>query len=597
MTPPHWLAACGGRKAVGSRGHGPASRRQRYWLLAAAWVGLLVPVAGQAAVSVEVRGVDGALQENVRNHVGEPSSDESLAVRRFAGGLDRRVREALQALGHYDPEIDVTTSRDGDDWQVVIDVAPGKPVMVREVDVRIRGEAADDSAFRELREELPLATDEPLHHGRYESSKSAIRNLAVTRGYFDGGFETAQIRVNPDAREAVIVLHYDSGPRYQLGDVTYSDETLSQDLLRRLVPFDPETPYHADRVAALNRNLLDSDYFEDVRVRARPEDAQEQRIPVEANVSMNAPNRVSTGLGFATDVGPRVRLNWEKPWVNARGHTFDSSAEASAVRQSLSGTYSMPLNPPLDTELQFQGGLRREDIEDTETDKVTLAVQRQRRLGGGWSQTLFLRWERERFVQAGESGDSTLTLPGMSLTRTRSRGGLNPDWGDRQNATVEATHPELGSDIQLARLRLGTKWLRTYGRHRVIARADAGGVASESFSQTPPSLRFFTGGDQSIRGFSYQSIAPENEDGELLGGRYLLVGGLEYGYRVLDNWTLATFYDTGDAFTDDGPEFKEGAGFGVRWASPVGPVRLDFAWGISEPDPPFRLHFSMGPEI
>ena len=236
-------------------------------------------------------------------------------------------------------------------------------------------------------------------------------------------------------------------------------------------------------------------------------------------------------------------------------------------------------------------------IEDTETDKVTLAVQRQRRLGGGWRQTLFLRWERERFTQAGETGDSTLTLPGMSLTRTRSRGDLNPNWGDRQNLTVEATHPELGSDIQLARLRLGTKWLRTFGRHRFIARADAGGVASESFDQTPPSLRFFTGGDQSVRGFSYQSIAPENEDGELLGGRYLLVGGLEYGYRVLDNWTLATFYDAGDAFTDNGPEFKEGAGFGVRWASPVGPIRLDFAWGISEPDPPFRLHFSMGPEI
>ena len=77
---------------------------------------------------MEVRGIEGALQDNVRNYVGEPSSDEPLAVRRFAGGLDRRVREALQALGHYDPEIDVTTRRDGEEF---LDIAPRVPVTTQ----------------------------------------------------------------------------------------------------------------------------------------------------------------------------------------------------------------------------------------------------------------------------------------------------------------------------------------------------------------------------------------------------------------------------------------------------------------------------------
>ena len=159
------------RLPAASARHRPGSWRlrdntgPRWWrrCLAAAVVGLLIPLTAHAEVSVEVRGIEGALQDNVRNYVGEPSSDEPLAVRRFAGGLDRRVREALQALGHYDPEIDVSTRRDGDDWQVIIDVAPGKPVMVIErgatayaVDVRdlVGHELRAEETDRELQSSL-----------------------------------------------------------------------------------------------------------------------------------------------------------------------------------------------------------------------------------------------------------------------------------------------------------------------------------------------------------------------------------------------------------------------------------------------------------
>ncbi len=559
---------------------------------------LFVSVSAMANVTIEIQGVDGELADNIRNHVGEPPSSDPLVVRRFAGRVNQRATEALQALGHYEPEIRVERRREDDRHTIIIHVEPGPAIRIARVDVQFRGEAADDSAFQSLRERMPLQEGDRLHHGRYESSKRAIRNLALTRGYFDGAFETTRINVSLRDQEAEIVLHYNSGERYRFGDVDYTDETLSEDLRRRLVPFEPDEPYHSDGIAALNRNLLNSDYFRDVRVRTHQDRAgEDRRVPVEANVRMNRPNRVGVGVGYATDVGPRVRLNWRKPWVNADGHSLSAESEISEVRQSLSSTYTIPLTPPLDHRLQFQGGMQREEIEDTESQKVTAAIQRQRVLTRGWTQTLFLRWEREKFTQAGERGESTLTLPGMSLTRTRSRGGMDPNWGDRQFASVEATHPELGSDIQLSRFRLGTKWLRTYGRHRVVARADAGAVVTEDFSRTPPSLRFFTGGDQSVRGFRYQSLAPRNEDGDLIGGRYLLVGSAEYGYRIFERWTLATFYDVGNAFSDLNEGFREGAGVGVRWSSPVGPIRLDLAWGVSEPDTPFRIHFSMGPEI
>ncbi|WP_290648496.1 autotransporter assembly complex family protein [Aquisalimonas sp.] len=574
----------------------PTARR----LMGGMWLMLvmvLLPVSAQAAVTVEIRGVEGELADNIRNHVGTPASSDPLVVRRFAGRVNQRALEALQALGHYEAEVQVDTRRDGDSRKIVIEVDPGPPVVLSKVDVRFSGDAANDQAFQRLLERMPLREGDTLHHGRYSSTKRNIENLALTRGYFDGRFERARVNVNIREQRAEVILHYAAGERYRFGDVEFSDKTLSEDLLHRLVPFDTDDYYHSDGIAALNRNLLNSDYFRDVRVRTREDRAEDKRMPVAANVRMSRRNRVGVGVGFATDVGPRLRLDWRRPWVNADGHSVASEAELSEVRQSVSSTYSIPLTPPLDHKLQFQGGWQREEIEDTEAEKLTAAIQRQRLLTKGWTQTLFLRWEREKFVQASDRGETTLTLPGMSLARTRSRGGIDPNWGDRQFASVAVTDPELGSDIRLSHIRLGTKWLRTFARHRVVARLDGGAVITDDFSRTPPSLRFFTGGDQSVRGFSYQSLAPRDDNDELLGGRYLAVGSIEYGYRFLERWTAATFYDVGNAFNDLDEGFREGAGVGVRWASPVGPIRLDLAWGISEPDNPFRIHFSMGPEI
>jgi translocation and assembly module TamA len=174
-----------------------------------------------------------------------------------------------------------------------------------------------------------------------------------------------------------------------------------------------------------------------------------------------------------------------------------------------------------------------------------------------------------------------------------------PDRGDRLFALAETAHPDLFSDIRLSRILLQAKRLDSWGPHQLLGRIEAGALDTEDFDRTPPSLRFFAGGDQSVRGFAYQSLAPRNDDNELVGGRYLLTASLEYSYRFAPRWRAATFFDIGNASADrrfsDG--FAQGAGVGLRWLSPLAPIRLDFAWGVSESDPPFRVHFSMGIDL
>ncbi len=554
----------------------------------------------RAEIRILVEGVDGALRENVINYVGEPSSEDPRIVRRFMANIPDDARKALEALGYYRAVIDVESRRVDDDREIMIRIEPGEPVRLREVSIRFDGDAADDSAFEDLRGRAPFTEGNVLHHGRYESFKRAIESLALARGYFDGRFSQSQVRVNPAEGWADVAIEYDSGRRYRLGQVRFSETELSDDLLQRFVPFRDGESFTSERVTVLNRNLLNSDYFQSVRVRPQLEEADaDGRIPVDAELETQARNRVGTGVGFATDEGPRIRLNWKRPYVNPEGHSMRAETELSTVRQNISGTYSIPLDPPLEEKLQFLGGYQREDLEDTRSERFTAGVQRQRVMRSGWTRNVFLRWEREQFKQGNVTGNTTLTLPGISFSRSRTRGGIDLDRGDRQFIALEATDRELGSSIRLARFRISSKWLRTWGRHRGIARAEYGALATEDLEGTPPSLRFFTGGDQSVRGFAYQSLAPKDDDGNLIGGRYLAVGSVEYNYEFIDRWRAAAFIDAGNAFRRAGfnEGFERGVGTGVRWQSPVGPIRLDLAFGISAPGTPWRIHFSMGPEI
>jgi len=103
-------------------------------------------------------------------------------------------------------------------------------------------------------------------------------------------------------------------------------------------------------------------------------------------------------------------------------------------------------------------------------------------------------------------------------------------------------------------------------------------------------------GDQSVRGYGFRTLSPRNEEGDGVGGRFLVAGSAEYQYPLSENWRLATFVDEGNAFDDMGDPLKTGVGLGIRWISPVGPIRLDIARALDSPEN-FRLHFSMGPEL
>jgi len=553
-------------------------------------------------VEVRVNGDYPRLKENAEAFIGEVEGRSASNLRRYASTAVSQAGKGLRALGYYSPTIDWEVE-DGDSEEtarLILDITPGDPVRVKSRTVEIRGAAAKDSHFTDNLPDHPAEGD-ILNHGDYTSLRNVLQTRARRRGYFDGRLVTRTLKVDPEALEAHITLVFESGDRYRLGAVTFEEgHWFESRLLHEFVTFEPGIPYHADEIAKLNSDLLGSGYFSGVDIDAGPSNAENGVIPVQVGLTRRDPRSISTGLGFSTDVGPRFRGTWREHWINQMGHKRGAETELSGPRQNLSTWYELPLDPPMTDLIRFTAGYQREDIENVESDLLTFGQQWQHQLDNEWLQVLSLRWEGERFnIGDDEKGTSTLLLPGIGYSKLHADSPLDPSSGYRLQFNVTGSHRAALSSVDILHINAVAKGLFTLaGKHRFLSRVQIGGVGTNRFEDVPPSLRFFAGGDQSVRGYGYQTLSPENDNGVAVGGRYTVVGSAEYQYQFAEKWRAALFVDHGNAINDLFDPLATGAGAGIRWISPLGPLRLDIAKGLNpEFGGEWRVHFSMGPEL
>lgn len=576
---------------------GPAFRRGMLVLVVGLLLSLVASPVFAAKLTYQIKGLKGDNKDNVEAYLNALPVYQERQYRPARAKITESVQKALQVYGYYQPEI--TLSRDKQTpSKVVIEVDKGEPVIVSRLDVLLEGDAGSDERYSELLDKLPLKEGDPLNHAKYESIKADLGSLGLARGYFDGKLSKSQVKVFPDKGTAEIFILFESGHRYRFGEIRYDATPEALHLIRPLINIQSGDPYLAIRLAEMSQDVSSTKLFRQVDIKPVLSDASNYRVPIAVTLDNRVDHEIEAGVGYATDVGPRMSATWEKPWVNRYGHRLFATAKVSAPESELSFDYQIPVGNPLRDYYSVQAGYQYKDNNDTRSDLTTVGVHRWTRRPESWDRDVFIRLENEIYTQGADEGNSLLLIPGISWSRLRVRGGLVPDWGDRQQVTLEFSDPRWGSDISFMRVWGRSKWLRTLGdNHRFLMRAEQGAIIGDSFSLVPPSLRFFTGGDQTVRGFDYETISPTGPDGKLTGGRYTSVASLEYNYRFSEKWLGAMFVDGGTSTIDYSEPWKIGTGVGVRWVTPIGQVRLDLAVGVSEEDKPLRLHFALGPEL
>ncbi|MFQ3235563.1 MAG: translocation and assembly module TamA [Paraglaciecola sp.] len=553
------------------------------------------------AMNVNIQGIDNSLlQDNIKVHIGIIGSPVNCEMTdNYQHIIEDTVATGAQAIGYYKlkvRQLRLPKTNQCDELNLTIEQGP--QIKIQDKNIQLEGPGKQDGVMLKLIEEFTLNIGSPLEHRKYETLKKKLQRTAQIRGYFDAKFIKQEIQVDLKAYTASIDLRFATGARYKFGDLEIPQDDKAQVLIREIIPFNQGDYYHGDKLAQFNQNLKLTGYFQQVVARPLVSEAKNNLVPIEVITTNKPKDTINFGGGFSTDTGPRVRLNWQRPWVNSRGHSLSADIFASAAEQNLSVKYKIPLEDPLDNYLSFQGGAKAENDNDTVSEAFTIAVQRHwGSVDSDWKRIAFLRFEQERFRQGIEPRQTTtLLIPGATLSRRRTLGGLDLTWGDTQQFTIEAASQQLVSDIDLARLTVQSKWLRSFAEHRIFVRAELGAIATSDFSQVPSSLRYFAGGDQSVRGFGYETLSPL-EGEQLTGGQYLNVASVEYSYPVTQSWRGALFADVGNASDKPFKNLATGMGLGASWLSPVGPIRIYFAFGHSDYENTKRLHFSMGPVL
>jgi translocation and assembly module TamA len=566
-------------------------------------VGVLsqTPFAFAIEPKLDLVGGSDALRDNIRAYLDVANQSCRLArwhMRALGRELDAKVDEAARALGYYQLSSKKDFQRENDCWRLTLTLTPGPIVSYDEVNVNIVGDGKDNRRLLKARSSNPLRVGSPLNHGRYEAYKSSLLKAANVQGYFDADFNRAEVLVSREHSTARVNLEMDTGSRYRLGDITVKHDILNDDLINRYVTLEEGDEYNSDDLVRLKSELQASNYFETVNVVPQMQSLQDGTVPVNIDLGAGPKHSYSAGIGYASDTGPRILLGYENRYLNDRGHKLDVNINASEVITTYMVSYSIPMARPAYQTLRGYTGFTQEKINDSTSNRLVTGANYSSWENSAWLNNYGLSYEQEDYSFGDDPARSSeLIIPLYSTSYSSAKDVNYPRRGWNVTMRLKGASESLISS---------TDFLQAYGRlkmilplgedGRVLLRGEAGITEIDDFDKLPISLRFFAGGDSSVRGYGYKTLGPTNDDDIVIGGSRLITGSVEYDHRIFGDFSVATFYDEGTAFNEGYLDRYRGVGVGVRWISPVGPVRADLARAL-DGDEGWRIHLSVGPDL
>ncbi|RRN53953.1 outer membrane protein assembly factor [Pseudoxanthomonas sp. SGNA-20] len=564
---------------------------------------------------IEIDGLekDPAIEQNVRlslglnDVLGKEQGESRLEL--LLLNAERDARRALEPFGYYSPSIEVDSVRDEQDRiTVTLRIDKGQPVQVRDFRVDIAGPGGEDHYLQEDLAGFRPRPGERFDHALYEEHKDGITRRLAERGYFDADFLTREVRVSRAEAAADVDLVWDSGFRYDMGPTTFHQDYFRPGLLEKLVTWEEGSYYHEGKLDRLRESLVRLDYFSAIDIQPKPEEASDDlRVPVDVNLVMAKRNIYTAGLSYGTESGTGVRLGVERRYVNDRGHKLNWDLDWAQKRKSFLTQYRVPAFAWLDGWYGFSIGFYDEQTDYIDLRNVKLVASRSGEISEHWTAVASLNALRERWSYDMDTATgsrlytySTLVYPELSATYVDVDDRLFPRRGLSGTLAVRGGVENVGSDTSFIQLHGSGTWYRPFGvADRLIVRGEAGTTWTGELVAMPPSLRFFAGGDRSIRGYAWREVGPRTPppDNFALGARRVVTASVEYEHYFKGGpWGGAAFVDAGDAFDGDFNP-RVGVGIGARWRSPVGPVRIDIAHGLDDPDSSFQIYLSLGANL
>ncbi len=558
-------------------------------------------VSSAKLATIDVTGVDNELKKNIELHmpvtVPECTADRA-EVKQFFTTVKKNLRKATRALGYYDAELVSGGSIVDNCWKLRLTITPGKSTKVTSILTQVVGEGKNEKLFTDILKKPPYSKGEVLNHQHYTDFKTKLSEAAQTLGYNDAEFEQHSIKVDPTTYSASIVLILNTGKRYQYGEITVDQKLLSDSAMTKYILLKTGNPFNAEDLINQQQLLQRSGYFNLIKVEVLNDQAKNYQLPIAITLTPKKRNAYKFKVGYGSDTGARVAVEMNRRYLGKSGKQLKVKAQYAEKLPEFSIKLLNPRNNPDDNSLIYGIDLKKDTNDDIESHTFSVGGTLIRKLNNGWIRSASITAVKDKTQVDGEDEtDSELLMFGVGLERVVADRLLYATKGWRLKLSLDTALKAILSDQDLTQIKVQAKGIKQFGSGRILARMNLGSSLVSDFDTLPKSLRFFAGGSTSVRGYSFESLGEVNDNGKVIGGKQLLDLSLEYQHPVSDSWSAAVFVDAGNAFESwDEPGLKVGVGFGARWRSPVGPVRIDIGFpedNFSDP----QLHLSVGSDL
>lgn len=554
-------------------------------------------------LEVTVEGVEPPLYDNILAQLkiyihrnSDRLSEANLSILHKEAGED--IRAALAPYGYYAPDIISHLEQKEGRWFAKYTVNKGRPVLVRKINISGVGTGAENPRLAALIEQEPFVAGDILRQDVYQEYKQKLVRIAFEEGYLDATLGHHRLEINRGQFFADVTLVLELGPLYKFGELESAQNIIDNDLLSRYRPYKTGDPYRSAQLFEYQKNLYRSGFFEQVVVSGDIPRAEDEAVPVTVELTpLEKLNKYTLGIGVATDTGARATIGWSNKLLNTKGHKFSTAMEVGQKESSIQANYELPYNDPRYEKIVLTGLYQDQNWDDTDTTLLSAGpsyVYSTPHIKYSFG----LDFRDENYTVGSVDKHSNLVVPTITASYIVADNLIKTKNGIQLSSSVRGASEQLLGDESFLQLTMAGKIVITpLEKWRVIGRGLVGATLMNEIDYLPPTLRFYAGGDKSVRGYGYRSIGTTDSDGTVIGGLYTLVGSVELERSFTEYIAGAVFWDAGNATETIEYEYSQGVGVGARLNLPFGQVRFDVATAITESGFPIRFHLSMGGEF
>ena len=578
---------------------------------------VLAATAAQAEPRAQVRGeMSGDLREAVERAVGETDAriENRFQARRRAAAAAENAEALLRSEGYYQSVIEEVVEGENPPRAVIV-VTPGPRFALDQPRVDWLETPPDDATAQEILDAVQIKPDSPGRAADVIAMEGRVVSGLNRRGYADAAAGTRRVVVDHAVFQVQPTYRIESGERVRLDGVRLETRGPTRPAwVAGLAPWNEGDVYDPEDVAELERRLLETGVYDGVSVALSPRDQVDDRglRPIVVSLTDRPRRILEAGVSYSTVEGPGVDALWT--WHNrfGRADTLRFVARAAQIDSRIGADLSLPHWRRPGQTLRLGGAALHEDTDAYDRTAMNLNAELRQRFaatswysygvaldGGMYKETRFdpvsggpVDVERDLVMLTGRAGFSL----------DRSNDPLDPRRGWRVSGSVQPTAVTGDDDVYFLRLdTTGSAYLplQDQGRTVLAARVRVGSVIGADEFLVPSDRLFYSGGGGSVRGYAYQGVGPRLTDNTPRGGLSLFETSIEVRRDIGENFGAVVFVDGGAVGFQETPNLSNmryGAGFGVRYRLPFGPIRADVAFPLDkrEGDADFQLYISIG---